>query len=236
MCGILKSKCVASIGSDEMSGEDNQLARLSNLIDKAQEVLATYYVTSRVLGGPNLDTQLAAGWRTQALYALDQLIGQNNTYYENFRSNTEHYDQRGSVKAGLGILESLKADIEAGYMQSYRQQLSAEFLVDLFDQAEHLLGNGFHLAAASVAGAALENGLREMAVRSGIKLRKREDLSTLAGKLADKEIISRQAQKEVAAMADVRNPADHGELEKINPANVDWMVKNANSFLSRHAT
>ena len=213
-----------------MDAREQTLERLDKLIEKGDKI-------AKSLSKPSLYNSAAAdtaGWRAQITVCVNDICGKNSPYASVLINQGQHRSIIRNVTSSLAILRSVKEDIEGGYMQTYRQQLSTEFLVDLFDQAEHLLGNGFHLAAASVAGAALENGLREMAVQSGIKLRKREDLSTLAGKLADKEIISRQAQKEVAAMADVRNPADHGELEKINPINVDWMVKNANSFLSRH--
>ena len=219
-----------------MNVQENQLARLSGLIARGQEVLATYYETRGVVGAPNLDTQLAAGWRTQALNALDQLIGQNNSYYEGFQNNTEHYSRRGPVRAGLGILESLKTDVEAGYMQTYRQLVAADLFSDFFDQAEHLRENGYLQPAASLAGAALENGLREIARDRGVTLASREDLSTLGGKLADRKAISRLEQKQLNAMADVRNAADHGEFDRFTADDVTKLIRDARDFLAKHAT
>ena len=158
-----------------------------------------------VLGGTNLDSRKAAGWRSRALTFITDLYGENGKYLKEFGDKTEKYAYAYAASAGIGILEAIKSDMEAGYMQSYRQLVAADLFSDFFEQAEHLHSNGYHQAAASLAGAALENGLKEIARSQDITLGIKEDLSTLSGKLADRGVISRLEQKQLSAMADIRN-------------------------------
>ncbi len=52
-------------------------------------------------------------------------------------------------------------------------------LVSTVDQADYLLEHGLNVAAATVAGAVLENGLRSLAARSDVAVKERDDLSAL---------------------------------------------------------
>ena len=91
------------------------------------------------------------------------------------------------------------------------------------------------IPAASLAGAALENGLKEIARDQGISLATKEDLSTLSGKLADRDVITRLEQKQLSTMADIRNAADHGEFDKVNPDDVARLIRDARDFLVKRA-
>ncbi len=218
--------------------------RIDSLIEKASTVLATRepvisrprYSPPQVSGEVIGDTRLAVGWRSQALTFLDDFVGENSNYAKEFRSTTEDYFRPNSVERGVGILLALKEDIERGYLRTYRQLIAADLFSDFFEQAEHLFQNGYHQPAASLAGAALENGLKEIARDRGIALAGREDLSTLSGKMADKEIINRLEQKQLSVMADVRNAADHGEFDRFDADDVSKLIRDASDFLAKHAT
>ena len=63
--------------------------------------------------------------------------------------------------------------------------------------ARHLLDAGYVHPAASLIGAVLENGLRQIASASGVNVKTSDDISALDTKLADAEIYSRLVQKRV---------------------------------------
>ena len=102
--------------------------------------------------------------------------------------------------------------------------------------ARHLLDAGYVHPAASLIGAVLENGLRQIASASGVNVKTSDDISALDTKLADAEIYSRLVQKRVRVWMDVRNHADHGEFEKITEADARDRFEGVSSLLSSQMT
>ena len=129
-------------------------------------------------------------------------------------------------------MEAVQEDIQQGYIEKVRQLIRAELLSDLFDQAAHLLETGYTAPAASLAGAALENGLRSIAAANEIEVRQGDNLQSLNGKIADKEVYSRLVQKKVSVWIDVRNYADHGHFEELKEQDVIDLINGAQSFLA----
>ena len=168
------------------------------LIEKADQVLSTYRPSEMGWGGRRtLSPQEFANWRSQSLAFLTDLLGPDHIYTREYKENTEEIAYAESVSAGMGILQAVLEDIDQGFIETVRQLIAAELFSNLFEQAAHLLENSYNAPAASLAGAALENGLRSIAHRNGIQVREKEDLSALNHKLADKEIYNRLVQKKV---------------------------------------
>ena len=136
------------------------------------------------------------------------------------------------AEAGIGILQAVLEDIDQGYIETIRQLITAEVFSDFFEQAEHLLQNGYKAPAASLAGALLENGFRAIAVRREVPVRSRDDLASLTQKLADNGVFDRLTQKKVSVWTDVRNAADHGQFDELNENDVDDLIKGALALLS----
>jgi len=68
----------------------------------------------------------------------------------------------------MGVLESLRADVEMGYLRSQRELLHGELFGDFLEMAQHLLDEGYKDAAAVIAGSTLEAHLRQPCVKSGV--------------------------------------------------------------------
>lgn len=215
-----------------MNSSERLLQRLDGLISKGC-IAAQHSLSERIYVQ---DQALAAGWRSQSLNFLTGLLGENAEYTSEFRNKTKTHFYANRVKDGSAILQSLKEDIENGYLQTYRQQLSAEFVGDLIEQAEHLHENGFYQAATSIAGAALESGLREVATSNGITLRGREDLNALSDKLKNGGVINELERKQMSFLIGVRNAADHAEFDDVSPNDVTRMVRDVRDLLAKHAT
>ncbi|MCY4575457.1 MAG: hypothetical protein OXC55_02440 [Chloroflexi bacterium] len=219
-----------------MDAREKALERVKRLIAKGEEMAPVTDFISFDIGGIQAE---AAGWRAQAGTLLIDLCGSNSVYTQHFWHLTKEYESNESIRTGAAILKSLREDIENGYMQTYRQRVVDELWEDLFEQANNLLiedSTAATTAAAVVAGAALENGLRELAKVQGVTLGTKEDLSTLTGKLANSETVSRLEQKQLVAMADVRNAAAHGEVERFGQDDVAKLIRDARDFLAKHAT
>ena len=203
------------------------------LVEKGHSVISTHRPhPPNVIGFPTLDTQEYANWRSQSLAFLTDLLGPEHVYTKDFLTSTERSGYTNSTHAGIGILQAVLEDIEQGFIETIRQLITAEVFADLFDQATHLLKNGYKAPAASLAGAVLENGLRSIAVSQGVQVKASDDLSSLNQKLADKGVYSRLNQKKVHVWTDIRNDADHGHFDQLGDNDIDDFIKGAQSLLS----
>lgn len=211
-------------------------ARIERLLTKGRSVLATHRPNPpNVIGFPTLDYGAFAEWRTQSLSLLMNLLGPEHVYVASFEQTVEK-GFTSNVESGIGILTAVGEDLEDGYLTDVRTLVSAEVFTDFLDMVEHLLEHGYKDPAASLCGAVLEQGLRRIAANSSVRVRERDDLSSLNQKLAAKGIYTRLVQKRLAVWTDVRNAADHGNFSEYSKADVEDMHAGVSSFLAQHLT
>jgi hypothetical protein len=212
--------------------EERIVSRLDELIEKGDEVLGTHKPNPpNVIGFPTLASGRFAEWQTQVESFLITLLGQEHVYVQNFRGRVQE-GFRSHVHMGQGILRAVKEDILGGYVSDLKTLVSAEIFTDFLEMAEHLSEYGYKDPAASLCGAVLEDGLRRIASNAGIKLKSREDLSSLNHKCADAGVYNRLIQKKIQVWIDVRNSADHGQFDEYTAQDVEEMLKGVNQFLS----
>ena len=211
--------------------------RIERLLAKGGAVLSTHSPDPPgVIGFPTLDHGAFTEWRAQALSLLTNLLGAEHVYVTDFEREVDHA-YTNSVKAGIGILKAVCEDLEDGFLLTDVQTLvSAEVFTEFLAMAGHLLERGYEDPVASLCGAVLEEGLRRIATKRGIKVRERDDLSTLNQKLATKGVYTRLVQKRLTVWTDVRNAADHGKFSEYSKADVADMHTGVSSFLAQHLT
>jgi len=132
----------------------------------------------------------------------------------------------------LGILQAAEADFDRGLLLNLKALVQAEALGDFIAQAETLLDAGYHVPAASLIGAVLEDGLRRLCDLNGITYPPKTKLDSLNSELARAEVYDKLIQKRITALADIRNNADHGHPDKFKPEDVADMLKWVRSFLA----
>ena len=81
---------------------------------------------------------------------------------------------------------------------------------------------------------AVKNGLRQIATDQGIKLKAKEDLSSLNSKCARAGVYNQLTQKKVQVWTGVRNHADHGEFDEYSDSDVREMLAGVTDFLAAH--
>ena len=208
--------------------------RISALTEKGEAVIRTQR-RSEYTSGMLVDADRYAEWRSQALVCIEQVFGYGHTYRKSFADEAKRGDSTSrSVKNGLGILRAALEDVEQGHLRTVQQMATAEVFSDFIDQADYLLEHRYHIPAASLAGAVLENGLRSLAEKNDIATKPRDDLSALNNKLGANAIYNRLRQKRVSAWVDVRNAADHGRFDEFNEADVTDLVKGVRTFLAEY--
>lgn len=210
--------------------------RIEQLLAKGNAVLETHSPNPpNVIGFPTLDPGAFTEWRTQCLALLRNFLGTEHTYVASFEGVVGG-GFTGSVEAGVGILRAVREDLQDSYLTDVRTLVSADVFTDFLDMAGHLLEREYKDPAASLCGAVLEQGLRRIATKRGVKVRENDNLNTLNQKLAAKDVYPRLVQKRLAVWTDVRNAADHGKFSSYSKSDVVEMHAGVSSFLAQHLT
>lgn len=219
----------------EFMNTDKKIIEIMNeLIDLGNKVLSTRspgkYWTDSVNQG------LASQWITSTQSLMDRVFGSNSVYFNNIKKLAGEYlgVNFGSCTQILGILMAAKNDYEHGYLFDVKKLIEADIFVDFLDQAETLLNGGYHIPAASLAGAVLEDTLRKICDHRNIEYSDKTNINSLNMLLVKDGAYNKLIQKEITAKADIRNNADHGNFDQFNSPDVKDMVSWVKRFASDH--
>jgi hypothetical protein len=181
-----------------------------------------------------------SGWRAAAENCIFDLLGPESIYYKRFvaaADKAEHdngYEQ--SVEACFAIVDSLHVDFSSGRLVSLKALVTADVFADFLEMAGHLLSHNYKDASASLIGAVLERGLRDIASANGLTIKDRDDLSSLTSKLVAKGVFNRLVQKNLNVWIEVRNSADHGKFAEYSETDVRGMHSGVQAFLAQHVS
>ncbi len=176
-------------------------------------------------------------------YAAIQRVGGKGSPYETRAEeirNQNAYEQKKVLRL-VGVLQSLSADLNAGYLRSLEELIHGELFGDFLEMAQHLAESGYKDAAAVLAGSSLEAHLRQLGKRLGVSTElttakgsapKKADL--LNADLAKAGAYSALDQKSVTAWLGLRNKAAHGEYAAYGKEQVGLLIDAVRDFISRH--
>lgn len=219
------------------SATQKLIERADQLLTKAQSVVTTQidntpsYAHSTSNDSYPVDSTLFHEWKNNAQNFILMVCGQDSPYYQNFIKEVKNAFVY-QLHHGIGILKALKEDLELGYLTRVKDLVNAEIFTDFIEMAQHLLDNNYKDPAASLTGAVLENGLRQIAQKHSIKVKSGDDIGSLNTRLADKEIYNRLMQKQVQAWKAIRDSADHGIFGDYKPKDVRAMLEGVQRFLA----
>lgn len=214
-----------------MNSTTNKLIeRAEQLLAKGQMVVATRTSNSS-MGFFTVDSSLFHEWKNNTQNFILLVCGETSSYYKNFVDEVKSA-YPSDVDHGIGILKALKEDLELGYLTRVRDLVSAEIFTDFIEMAKHLLDNNYKDSTASLMGAVLENGLRQIAQKHIINVKSSDDIGSLNTKLADKEIYNRLIQKQIQAWKAIRDSADHGKFNDYKSEDVKSMLDGVQRFLT----
>jgi hypothetical protein len=170
--------------------------------------------------------QAIASAFTRMKAAIDRLAPADSVYRDSGKND---------VANTAGSLQALRADYEAGYLETYRELIHGETFSDFLDMALHLLSDAYKdhaavVAAATLAGGVLEQHLRALCVKFGISPIP-ENLNPLNTALYKKAYQSND-MKQITAWTDIRNAAAHGEHAKVIRGQVELMIPGIRQFIS----
>lgn len=213
--------------------ESQALLQIDSLIVKGAAVGLRPPNEQYAIGPTRIQPQPFTEWRSQALSFLKSALPRDHTYIIEFEAATAPKEQNNPYvenrEGGLGILMAFKDDLTRGYLVGLRRLIASEVFVDFLDMAEHLLKAGYHHAAASIAGAVLEDGLRRTLRERSLKATGNlESMNQLA---LDAKIYAPLVFKQIKVWIDIRNSADHGQWEKVESDRVNSFIRDLPRFL-----
>jgi len=179
---------------------------------------------------------------TQSRAAIVRITGIISPYSQQVNDilARESWDSTKMISL-IGVVEALKKDIEADYLQTTEELIHGELFSDLLEMASHLLNEGYKDPAAVVCGASLESHLRQLSKKLGIettsstpsgeKPKKSDSLNAEITKASGYSILD---QKNVTAWLDLRNKAAHGYYETYTSDQVTLMISGVRDFITRN--
>lgn len=211
-------------------------------LPQLDELIAEYEVVKRLNDQSHFsDSAVAASVRfiTRARAAVARMTRSSSPYARQCEEAIamEAADSWKAVQL-LGVLGSLKADVQGGYLETASGLIRGELFADFIEMAEHLLQAGYKDPAAVVAGSALEAHLRGLCERGNIavevdgRYRKAEALNA---DLAKAEVYTKLDQKSVTSWLGLRNDAAHGNYANYTAEQVTIMIAAIRDFITRCA-
>lgn len=218
-----------------MKIDEKILERLDELIENGKKVLGTYHCGSGSndygswVGDDTVARGISYEWGISCLNLLGRVFGKDSVHFQQFEKFSSGLALYDASEKAFGILLAAKDDYENGYLFDTRALIEAEVFDDFLEQAEHLLNQSYFTAAAVIAGSVLEDSLRKLCTKNRITLSAKPKLDAMNADLAKTGVYNLLKQKQITALADLRNKAAHG-LGGFKKEDVEAMIKDVRRF------
>lgn len=213
---------------------ESVLGRIKVLLEMGDKVLATRRPPSpNVIAEDFVDTSLFTEWKASSMSFISRVFGEDHIHFRNYKDVCMGSFYSHALK-GQAVLKAIKADIDGGYLGTLENLVAADIFTDFIEISEYLCKEGFKDPAASLVGAVLEDGLKSICKKNGIKVRNREDIGSLNTKLSEANIYNRIIQKQVQVWNEIRNNADHGDFKEYTQDLVTGMIAGVRDFLAKY--
>jgi len=213
--------------------------RVSELIELAEETKNSYRKKSH---GGSLDYELFARLRSSGLSFIEKMYGKEHPYYTDFDKKVKSSSYQSTPKAAKAIFQSIKDELDNGYLFEIKGLVSAEIFSDFLEMANYLIEGGYKDPAAVMIGSTLEEHLRQLCRTNGIDTTfenskgniKPKKANRLNADLGNEEVYNKLDQKNVTSWFDLRNKAAHGHYEKYTHEQVEIMYRSVTDFMARN--
>jgi hypothetical protein len=208
-----------------------ELCKQADVLEASKTGSRSEYASGHVLEVSGL-----LNWTVKVRHLLSSVCGPTSQHFTQFVAAEPHgmYTTNYEVFQRLrAVLEAAREDYEGGYLNSLKLLVQAEVFDSELEQASELLASGYIPAAAVTAGVVLEAGLREMCVDKGLPI---GVLNRMNADLAKEGVYNKLVQKQITALADVRNSAAHGQYDQFTKEDVASMIKDVQRILASRTT
>ncbi len=173
-------------------------------------------------------------WATGCKIVFKNIAGSSSEFYQDFVNISQNKSLLFSLAAGIGMLNALKTEIELGFLLNVQTLALAEVFNDFLEMAEHFLNSGHKDPAALLVGLVLEDGLRKLADKFSISIKKGDDISAVNAKLAGQKTYNELTRSQIETWKKIRNSAAHGKFDEYDKKEVKDFLVWTKGFLEKH--
>jgi hypothetical protein len=173
---------------------------------------------------------------TRMQSAIQRLTLPNSTYAREAASTSKNRMPH-RLNLLIGVLIALKADLEAGWLESIVELVHADTHKDYLDMAEELLKKNYKDASAVIAGSSLEVHIRALCTKHGIATNiagKPKKADTMNADLKKASVYGGLEQKQVTSWLALRNAAAHGQYSDYVESDVRGLIDGIQNFAIKH--
>ena len=216
---------------------EDLLTRIDFVISKGVAASATKKYSD--MGSDYIEAGLYAGFRSASLSLISTMFGERHTYFREFdRQVNDSYVYK--IEKGINILQSLRHEVESGWLTSFKSLVTAEVFSDFLEMSKYLLDEKYKDPAAVMIGSVLEEHLRQLCtiysvdtfiIKGTDTIPKKADL--LNSDLTKAGVYGVLEQKSVTFWLDLRNRAAHGKYSEYTIEQVQLMYQGILDFIIR---
>lgn len=217
------------------------LNRFVELLKEANEISNNSFIDTNIRF-PNFEDfppnyqALYSEWIIKAQNILLLACGDNSIHFTAFkRQLSGSSDTPKRLRQLIPILNAAYDDLKNGFLITFKQIVQAEVFDSELEQAKSLLESGYKNAAAVIAGVVLETAIKELCLNNGIDI-ERKRLTQLSDDLAKAGVYNKLQQKQITALADIRNNAAHGDYDEFTKEDVERMISDIERFLLTYSS
>lgn len=170
-------------------------------------------------------------WKVKTENLLKVSCGEDSVHYQTFlREKDNGLSFPSRLKNSIPVVLAAYDDFKNGFLISFKQIVQAEVFDSELEQAKSLLESGYKNSSAVIAGVVLETAIKELCLNHGVEL-DRKKLTHLNDELAKAGVYNKLQQKQITALADIRNNAAHGDYDQFTKEDVIRMIQDVERFL-----
>ena len=164
---------------------------------------------------------------------IETLYGANSQKYASYNNElSDNKDPRERVRITLGVLKSIKTEIEAGLVGSLELEVQGAIFGDFITLAKESLDESKDVAAVLVS-AALEDTLKRFALQNGLEVADTE-MAQVINALKSEGLLKGPQAAVVQSYVKLRNKAFHAEWDQIEKETVNSAIGFTETFLLEH--
>lgn len=218
-----------------MSGEKRIVERLDALLQQADQIAHTKKPDSWGGGWDAVDRKSFTEWFISSKHLVGKVAGRDSEYYQELESlGTSAWAD--NLEKARPILSAVRKDYAEGWLRDFKELAAAEVFDDFLEMAQHLCANGYHVPAASLAGAVLEDSLRRLHLKKLGQWEGDSRINKLNDALHKAAVYTQSEWRQIQVWGDIRNEADHGHFDNVDPQNVAQMIAGIRDFVVKHVT
>ena len=202
-------------------------------LSREGERIAECLAEGRFAGQGWENERAADVWATSVYARLVEVFGETDARTAGFGETISRSLPSGLYDVELATMRLYAAirDLEQGALSGVAGLVAGEIFDDFLEMAGHLAENGYHVAAASLSGAVLEDHLRRLCPAHAVTWTGDSSISRLNDPLFKAGAYPQNQWRQVQVWGDIRNDADHGNFVSVDAAAVDAMIKGVRAFV-----